>query len=659
MLQAGAIAVRFTADIKDFVNGFKNAIRETDGLRQAVVNSANTLRQIQQRLTSTTQSTQQLGTELRQTATAANRTGTEMRQTARQVDEVGDSSRSASDGLNTLAEALASVGLTAGTFALFTGEVNEFENALKKLAAQTGKTGKELQIMRDSAMKMYRQGLGEDINDVTNAVSQAERMFDNVYENHEKIAQAGLKFNKIFGEDTAEAFKAASRMSDAFAIKGERALDIISKAMQETGDPARDLLDTFWEYSGYMAQLGYNEELFANRVIYGLKNGAFNSDKIGDAFKEVELRIKGMDKTAQNALIKMGLDVMDVIDNINKGGEAARKQIDDVFLRIGHVRDTAERKNIITALVGAIGEDLGDKFFTNYNEALQMTYDYQNALNQSFEQFAENNMAYSLEQMTRSFKELGYTIWSSIAPAIIWLAKNITFAVNALTDFLKKHPILAGFIGTIIALGIAFGAFVTTVLTVSQVIKIWGAFVAIVKTWTIAARLATAAQWLWNVALTANPVGIIIVAVAGLITLIGVLIHKMGGFGNFFKGIGNLFKTISDGILKGLKAIGDFFTVTLPRAVLKFVDIATKPLRIFLDMLLYIPRMLGKLIGFEIPMFSQMDITKLGGGRSSGSGKTVYQTNNVNINTNSVSAANTPTLAANLSNYMGKEALRY
>jgi len=49
--------------------------------------------------------------------------------------------------------------------------------------------------------------------------------------------------------------------------------------------------------------------------------------------------------------------------------------------------------------------------------------------------------------------------------------------------------------------------------------------------------LATAAQWLWNIAMTANPIGLIIVAVAAIIAGIVLLATQVDWFGNFWKAV--------------------------------------------------------------------------------------------------------------------------
>jgi phage-related protein len=56
------------------------------------------------------------------------------------------------------------------------------------------------------------------------------------------------------------------------------------------------------------------------------------------------------------------------------------------------------------------------------------------------------------------------------------------------------------------------------------------------------ALIATGVQWAWNAALTANPIGIIIVAIAAFVAAIVILWNKSDAFRNFFIGVWNSIK---------------------------------------------------------------------------------------------------------------------
>lgn len=117
----------------------------------------------------------------------------------------------------------------------------------------------------------------------------------------------------------------------------------------------------------------------------------------------------------------------------------------------------------------------------------------------------------------------------------------------------------------------------------------------------IATGIATAAQWLWNAAMTANPIGLIIVGVAALIGFIALIIAKWNEWGaavSIFLGpiglvislvqsfrrnwemVTEAFKT--GGILEGIKAIGKVL-----------LDAVLMPVQQLLELLAKIPGMGG------------------------------------------------------------------
>lgn len=117
------------------------------------------------------------------------------------------------------------------------------------------------------------------------------------------------------------------------------------------------------------------------------------------------------------------------------------------------------------------------------------------------------------------------------------------------------------------------------------------------KAYRATLAIATAAQWLWNAALMANPIGLIIIGVAALIALIVVVIKKWNEWGaalSLFMGpLGLIISMIqsfrrnwdmitqafkSGGILSGLKAIGKTIldAVLMPiQQVLKIIENVT------------------------------------------------------------------------------------
>jgi hypothetical protein len=78
-----------------------------------------------------------------------------------------------------------------------------------------------------------------------------------------------------------------------------------------------------------------------------------------------------------------------------------------------------------------------------------------------------------------------------------------------------------------------------------------------------ATKAATVAQWLLNAALTANPVGLVVALIAGLVAAFVLLWKKNEGFRNFFismwEGLKNFFSSVAGFFKNAFASIGDFF----------------------------------------------------------------------------------------------------
>ena len=65
-------------------------------------------------------------------------------------------------------------------------------------------------------------------------------------------------------------------------------------------------------------------------------------------------------------------------------------------------------------------------------------------------------------------------------------------------------------------------------------------------------KIGTALQWLFNAAMSANPMGLVVLAIGALIAGVGILISKMGGISVVFNAIGKVASSVLDGIVAGI-----------------------------------------------------------------------------------------------------------
>lgn len=140
--------------------------------------------------------------------------------------------------------------------------------------------------------------------------------------------------------------------------------------------------------------------------------------------------------------------------------------------------------------------------------------------------------ASKIEIMKNNFVDIGLTLFEKFQPAI----QN---AINGLTSLANNEP-------AITALTVAIGGLVAAfavVKIVSFISSIQSAITTI-KSWELLTKAQTVAQWLLNAAMNANPIGLVIAAIAALVAGFVILWNKSEGFRNFWINLWNKIKEV-------------------------------------------------------------------------------------------------------------------
>ena len=209
-----------------------------------------------------------------------------------------------------------------------------------------------------------------------------------------------------------------------------------------------------------------------------------------------------------------------------------------------------------------------------------------------------------------------YNVKNETTAAKIAMAKNNMEALS-ITVGTKVAPILSKLIDIVIPLIDRFGKWADDNPTLIKGIALLGlgmlTLAGITKGVAIAVNVYTAAQWLLNIALNANPIGLIIIGIAALIGLVALIIAKydewgaalsllLGPFGfiinliqSFRRNWDMIKKSFSEGgIVAGLKAIG-----------ITILDALLMPMQQFLELVAKIPGM-GGIAGSGIAIIERM-----------------------------------------------------
>lgn len=451
------------------------------------------------------------------------------------ADQTGRAARDAEEsigGIGTAAQGLGAVmaGAGAAAVAAFTDSL-EFDSARAKLDAQLGNT-EFAGEMGAVAGELWADGFGESIGEMNEAVrsvvSSGALMEDATTEQIESISGQVHSLAEAFDQDLGQTMRAVGKtVKTGLVADAQEGLDVITRGLQQNVDEAGDLVETFSEYSTQFREVGLSGAQSMGLLVQGLRAGARDADVVADSIKEFTLRMKDGATEAAGGFKMLGLNGAEMMAKFAKGGPAANEVFTTMLQRLNAIEDPLKRDQAALALFGTKAEDMGEALF---------------ALDPSTAAAGLGELGGAAQRVS---DVLGDTVDNKIKVAQrefqAW-THSIAGAEGPMGDF---------------AVGVlAFGG---DILGVASSL---GIVVMALQQFGIFAKLATAAQWLWNAAVTANPIGLIIVAIAALVAGFIWLWNNVEGFRNFFIGVGEALVTawfwVKDRIGEGFEYLKSF-----------------------------------------------------------------------------------------------------
>lgn len=214
-----------------------------------------------------------------------------------------------------------------------------------------------------------------------------------------------------------------------------------------------------------------------------------------------------------------------------------------------------------------------------------------------------------LKQFKNNLTLLAITTGNALVPAIQAMSDGLKDMTMWIRDAAEKHPDLtkAVVMGTA-ALGaflVVGGAVAYTIGTISKIASTMSTVMSVLGNTT---KVLTALQWLWNIAMAANPIGAVIVAVVALGAAVAALVVYWDDLGRMFseaptwaKVVITVFAAINAPILAIIGAIA--FLIKnwddLPGAIGRAV---TKAGQWVMSLLPKVAGVVGKIIGFVVTL---------------------------------------------------------
>lgn len=282
---------------------------------------------------------------------------------------------------------------------------------------------------------------------------------------------------------------------------------------------------------------------------------------------EAATAYKGFLSGAVKAQEDLGLEFLDSNNQL----KSAPLILDELRTKYGDTLDDMEKQE----LKKAFGTEEGMKFITAYYGEVDELRKNINDMSSSMEDGTKtvNDMMKATQSgkgfqlLGQQMANLGATIGKILYPAISTLATIVGGLAIGLDNLINYFPILSSVIGYAVVGVFSFVAISKTAMIVSgayriSMLALRGSFlgnIGMLKAlrlnlarFNVMSAVSTAKQWLFNIAMNANPIGLIITGISALIGL-GVLLYK-----NF-----EPFKKLIDGIMGSVgsvvKSIGGFF----------------------------------------------------------------------------------------------------
>lgn len=420
-----------------------------------------------------------------------------------------------------------------------------FDSSMSNVAALSGATAEDLQMLRDTAKEFGS----------TTKFSASE-------------AADALGYMALAGWDAQTSASALGGVLDLAAASG---MDLAA---------ASDMVTDYMSAFGMEAQKsGY----FADVMAYAQANANTNVTQLGEAFKNsaANMNAAGQDIETVTSLLAMmanqGLKgseagtaltavMRDMTSKMDEGAIAIGDASVQVMDAEGNYRDLTDILRDVEAATNGMGDAekasaLSATFTADSIKGLNLMLNagvgeaakFEEQLRKSDGSAAEmaktmnDNLNGDLTNLGSKLEGVQIAIYEKFEPALRDGVKVLDSLLDAI-NFVVDHS--TEFIAALGAMAAGVAAYVgyTTALKVME--QGWQAL-------TIVTKAQTAAQWLLNAAMSANPIGIVVAAIVALVTAFVILWNKSEAFREFWI---NLWEKIKEVAGAAWEAISGFFS---------------------------------------------------------------------------------------------------
>lgn len=425
----------------------------------------------------------------------------------------------------------------------------EFDKGYDNLIKATGATGDSAKAIEENYKNVAKSVKG-DMSNIGAAVGEVNTRFGYTGEQLEKLSERFLKFADINNTDVVGAVDSSQKAMSAYGLTAEDAehyLDLLTRTAQNTGVSTDKLnsgiisnatafqemglnIDQAVSFMGQLEKSGANSETVLNGMRKALKNSAENGLDLNAALLELQKSIeKDADSTvaltaAYELFGKSGDQIYGAIKNGTLSFEELTRASGDVT---GAVDDTYAQTQDSFDKISLAAQGLKTDIATAFKGVL-------------------NDYGPEIDAVVQKVKK-------SVADTFSYFIKDVLPVIKSGIEWIIDNlPIIEALI---VGIGAAFAAW--------KVVGIITAVTAALEGMTAAEIVLAAKQAILNAIMAANPIGLIVTAIAGLVAAFIVLWNNSEEFRQFWIDLwDSIQETVGDAIdaIKEVwNAVVDFF----------------------------------------------------------------------------------------------------
>lgn len=330
---------------------------------------------------------------------------------------------------------------------------SEFDKASQSLQVSIGATDEKMQSLDEVMKRVYENNYGEGFEDISDALAEVNKQLGDLSEEElQNVTESAFAFRDAFDVDVAESIRTVNTIMKDFGTTSEEAFDLMTWGMQNGLNFSDELIDSINEYGPQFKKLGFSAEEMFQIFQSGAEAGAWNLDKVGDAVKELSIRVIDGSDTTVAGFKAMGLNADEMAAKFAQGGDSAKEAFYKVVSALSEMKDPLAQNTAGVNLFGTMWEDLGPEVVTQLGNLKDATLDVSGATQQLKDE-GYNDLGSMMETLRKESSLLGVSFGEILLPYILdfvkWLA-NLMQRLAEMPESAQRVIVVIGLIAAAI-----------------------------------------------------------------------------------------------------------------------------------------------------------------------------------------------------------------